>query len=99
MRPAEYLEDINSLNHHLHAAHSILLSPNELELYTERDFDLTPPRIQGGGGRSLRGGRIPKFFASGGILAQKNFRLRRIWTSLQNIRGGRSLGYVLIAQY
>ena len=37
MRPAEYLEDINSLNHHLHAAHSILLSPNELELYTERD--------------------------------------------------------------
>ena len=37
MRPAEYMESINSLNHHLHAAHSILLSPDELDLYVERN--------------------------------------------------------------
>jgi 5-methylthioadenosine/S-adenosylhomocysteine deaminase len=37
MRPAEYMESINSLNDHLHAAHSILLSPNELDLYIERN--------------------------------------------------------------
>jgi len=37
LRPTEYLENINSLSHHLHAAHSILLSPNEIDLYLERN--------------------------------------------------------------
>ena len=37
MRPAEYMESIKALNHHVHTAHSTLASPDELELYVKRD--------------------------------------------------------------
>ncbi|MGA8597404.1 MAG: amidohydrolase family protein [Bryobacteraceae bacterium] len=37
LRPAEYLESIGSLNEHVHAAHSVLLSLNELDLYQKRN--------------------------------------------------------------
>ncbi|MBT5049742.1 MAG: amidohydrolase family protein [Rhodospirillaceae bacterium] len=37
MRPAEYMESIGALGDYLHAAHSTLASPDELDLYVERD--------------------------------------------------------------
>lgn len=37
MRSAEYLEKTGCLDHHVHAAHSVLLSLNELDLYEKRD--------------------------------------------------------------
>jgi 5-methylthioadenosine/S-adenosylhomocysteine deaminase len=37
MRPAEFMESINALDHHVHTAHSTLVSPDELDLYVERD--------------------------------------------------------------
>jgi len=37
VRSAEYLERIGCLDRHVHAAHSVLLSLNELELYAARD--------------------------------------------------------------
>jgi 5-methylthioadenosine/S-adenosylhomocysteine deaminase len=37
LRPAEYLESLGMLNHQLHAAHSVLLSLHELDLYAARD--------------------------------------------------------------
>jgi 5-methylthioadenosine/S-adenosylhomocysteine deaminase len=36
LRPAEYMESIGALNEHIHAAHSVLLSLNEIELYAKR---------------------------------------------------------------
>ncbi len=54
-RPAEYLESLNFLGPRVHAAHSILLSPNEIDLYAERDvsvahcpmgnFIIGPPKV------------------------------------------------------
>jgi len=54
-RPTEYLEEIGFLGPRTHAAHSILLSPNELDLYAERDvsaahcplgnFIIGPPKV------------------------------------------------------
>ncbi|MFA3919112.1 amidohydrolase family protein [Ruegeria hyattellae] len=35
-RPVEYLESLGILDHHLHCAHSVLLSPNEVDLYEKR---------------------------------------------------------------
>jgi len=37
LRPAEYLESIGALDGHVHAAHSVLLSLNELNLYQSRN--------------------------------------------------------------
>jgi 5-methylthioadenosine/S-adenosylhomocysteine deaminase len=37
MRPAEYMESIGSLGGYLHAAHSTLASPDELDLYVRHD--------------------------------------------------------------
>jgi 5-methylthioadenosine/S-adenosylhomocysteine deaminase len=37
VRSAEYLERTGCLDHHVHAAHSVLLSLNEFELYAARD--------------------------------------------------------------
>jgi 5-methylthioadenosine/S-adenosylhomocysteine deaminase len=37
LRPAEYLESIGALNANVHAAHSVLLSLNELDLYQSRN--------------------------------------------------------------
>lgn len=37
VRSAEYLERTGCLDHHVHAAHSVLLSLNELDLYARRD--------------------------------------------------------------
>jgi 5-methylthioadenosine/S-adenosylhomocysteine deaminase len=37
VRPAEYLERSQCLDHHVHAAHSVLLSPHEVDLYAQRD--------------------------------------------------------------
>lgn len=37
VRPAEYLERTGCLDHHVHAAHSVLLSLHELDLYAARD--------------------------------------------------------------
>ena len=37
VRPAEYLEQTGCLDNFVHAAHSVLLSPNEVELYAQRD--------------------------------------------------------------
>ena len=37
VRPVEYLEQLQCLDHHVHAAHSILLSPHEVDLYVQRD--------------------------------------------------------------
>jgi 5-methylthioadenosine/S-adenosylhomocysteine deaminase len=36
-RPAEYMERSGCLDHYVHAAHSVLLSLNELDLYASRD--------------------------------------------------------------
>lgn len=36
-RPAEYMESIGALHGHIHAAHSVLLSLNELDLYQARN--------------------------------------------------------------
>jgi 5-methylthioadenosine/S-adenosylhomocysteine deaminase len=36
LRPAEYMESIGALNEHIHAAHSVLLSMNEIDLYARR---------------------------------------------------------------
>jgi 5-methylthioadenosine/S-adenosylhomocysteine deaminase len=36
LRPAEYLESIGALHQHVHAAHSVVLSLNELDLYQTR---------------------------------------------------------------
>jgi len=36
LRPAEYLESIGALNEHVHAAHSVLLSNREIDLYAQR---------------------------------------------------------------
>jgi 5-methylthioadenosine/S-adenosylhomocysteine deaminase len=54
-RPAEYLEGLGFLGPHVHAAHSILLSPDEVDLYAERDvsaahcpmgnFTIGPPKV------------------------------------------------------
>jgi 5-methylthioadenosine/S-adenosylhomocysteine deaminase len=33
LRPAEYMESIGALNANVHAAHSVLLSLHELDLY------------------------------------------------------------------
>jgi 5-methylthioadenosine/S-adenosylhomocysteine deaminase len=37
LRPAEYLEQSQCLDHYLHAAHSVLLSAREVDLYAHRD--------------------------------------------------------------
>jgi 5-methylthioadenosine/S-adenosylhomocysteine deaminase len=37
IRPAEYLEQLQCLDSHVHAAHSVLLSPHEVDLYAHRD--------------------------------------------------------------
>lgn len=37
LRPAEYMESIGALDENVHAAHSVLLSLNELDLYRRRD--------------------------------------------------------------
>jgi 5-methylthioadenosine/S-adenosylhomocysteine deaminase len=37
LRPAEYLEQSQCLDHNLHAAHSVLLSAREVDLYAQRD--------------------------------------------------------------
>jgi 5-methylthioadenosine/S-adenosylhomocysteine deaminase len=37
LRPAEYMESLGALHHHIHAAHSVLLSLKELDLYQKRD--------------------------------------------------------------
>jgi 5-methylthioadenosine/S-adenosylhomocysteine deaminase len=37
LRPAEYMEKIGALDAHIHAAHSVLLSLHELDLYQARD--------------------------------------------------------------
>ena len=37
MRPAEFMESIKALSHHVHTAHSTLASADELDLYVERD--------------------------------------------------------------
>jgi 5-methylthioadenosine/S-adenosylhomocysteine deaminase len=37
VRPVEYLEQSQCLDHHIHAAHSVLLSPREVDLYAQRD--------------------------------------------------------------
>jgi 5-methylthioadenosine/S-adenosylhomocysteine deaminase len=54
-RPAEYLEEIGVLDHRLHAAHSVLLAPEEVELYVRRrvsaahcafnNYAIGPPRL------------------------------------------------------
>ena len=54
-RPTEYLEEIGVLDHHVHAAHSVLLSPDEVELYVKRrvsaahcafnNYMIGPPRL------------------------------------------------------
>ena len=36
MRPTEYLESLGVLDHHLHCAHSVILSPEEVDLYVRR---------------------------------------------------------------
>lgn len=41
MRPAEFMESINALNHHIHTAHSTLVSPDEMDLYVERDCSVS----------------------------------------------------------
>ena len=37
LRPAEYLEQSQCFDHYLHAAHSVLLSAREVDLYAQRD--------------------------------------------------------------
>jgi 5-methylthioadenosine/S-adenosylhomocysteine deaminase len=37
IRPAEYLEKTQCLDHYVHAAHSVLLSEREMDLYVQRD--------------------------------------------------------------
>jgi 5-methylthioadenosine/S-adenosylhomocysteine deaminase len=37
LRPAEYMESIGALHQHVHAAHSVLLSLHELDLYQSRN--------------------------------------------------------------
>jgi 5-methylthioadenosine/S-adenosylhomocysteine deaminase len=37
VRPAEYLEKSQCLDHYVHAAHSVLLSDHEVDLYAQRD--------------------------------------------------------------
>jgi 5-methylthioadenosine/S-adenosylhomocysteine deaminase len=37
VRPVEYLERSACLDRHIHAAHSVLLSPREVDLYAQRD--------------------------------------------------------------
>jgi 5-methylthioadenosine/S-adenosylhomocysteine deaminase len=37
-RPTEYLADLGVLSHHLHCAHSVLLSPAEVDLYVKHDL-------------------------------------------------------------
>ena len=34
-RPTEYLDELGVLSHHLHCAHSVLLSPEEVDLYVK----------------------------------------------------------------
>jgi len=36
LRPAEYMESIGALHEHIHAAHSVLLSMREVDLYAQR---------------------------------------------------------------
>lgn len=36
-RPSEYLDDLGVLGKHLHCAHSIILTPEEVDLYEKRD--------------------------------------------------------------
>jgi 5-methylthioadenosine/S-adenosylhomocysteine deaminase len=54
-RPTEYLEELGFLGPRVHAAHSILLSANEIDIYSERDvsaahcplgnFIIGPPKV------------------------------------------------------
>jgi len=37
LRPVEYMESIGALNEHVHAAHSVLLSIKEVDLYAQRN--------------------------------------------------------------
>ncbi len=37
VRPVEYLEQSQCLDHYVHAAHSVLLSPREVDLYAQHD--------------------------------------------------------------
>ncbi|MFT4267191.1 MAG: amidohydrolase family protein [Xenophilus sp.] len=55
-RPTEYLEDLGVLSHHLHCAHSVILSPGEVDLYARYrvtachcalgNFGIGRPRLQ-----------------------------------------------------
>jgi len=55
-RPAEYLQDLGVLSHHLHCAHSVILSPDEVDLYARYqvsachcalgNFGIGRPRLQ-----------------------------------------------------
>ena len=65
-RPAEYLEELGFLGPRVHAAHSILLSANEIDLYAERhvsaahcplgNFIIGPPKVPEMRRRAIRVG-------------------------------------------
>jgi 5-methylthioadenosine/S-adenosylhomocysteine deaminase len=64
VRPAEYLEQSHCLDHYLHAAHSVLLSNHEVDLYAQRDvsachcalnnYRMGSPRVLEMMGRGIR---------------------------------------------
>lgn len=64
LRPAEYLASIDCFDSYVHAAHSVLLSPNELDLYVKHDvsachcalnnYRIGPPRLYEMVRRNLR---------------------------------------------
>lgn len=94
-RPAEYLEAIGFLGPRTHAAHSILLSANEIDLYDRRrvsvahcplgNFTIGPPKVPEMRRRAIRVGLGTDGAANGSLDLFEAIRVS--WVALQSNYG------------
>jgi 5-methylthioadenosine/S-adenosylhomocysteine deaminase len=95
MRPAEHLEALGFLSPRVHAAHSILLSAQEIDVYAERqvsvahcplgNFIIGPPKVPEMRRRGIRVGLGSDGAASGSIDLFEAIRVS--WVALQSHHG------------
>jgi 5-methylthioadenosine/S-adenosylhomocysteine deaminase len=94
-RPAEYLESLGFLTSRVHAAHSILLSESEIDLYAEREvsvahcplgnFIIGPPKVHQMRRRGVRVGLGTDGAANGSLDLFEAMRVS--WVALQSHYG------------
>jgi 5-methylthioadenosine/S-adenosylhomocysteine deaminase len=94
-RPTEYLEELGFLGPRVHAAHSILLSANEIDLYAERhvsvahcplgNFIIGPPKVPEMRRRAIRVGLGTDGASTGSLDLFEAIRVS--WVALQSQYG------------